>query len=75
MTEEQRYSDALGITLYENVHEIELDEALRELKRLSSMVDVLFIGDPQSMNFMAMNQMLNIIDAIEIPMRVPQASA
>ena len=75
MTEERRYADALGITLYENIDEIELDEALRELKRLSSMVDVLFIGAPQSMNFMAMSQMLNIIDAIEIPMRVPQASA
>ena len=41
MTEERRYADALGITLYENIDEIELDEALRELKRLSSMVDVL----------------------------------
>ena len=75
MTEEQRYADSLGITLYENVDEMELDEALRELKRLSSLVDIVFIGDPQSLNFMAMNEMLNIIDAIEIPMRVPQASA
>ena len=75
MTDEQRYVDALGITLYENVDDIELDEALRELKRLSSMVDILFIGDPQSMNVLAMSQMLNIIDAIEIPMRLPQASA
>ena len=75
MTDEQRYVDALGITLYENVDDIELDDALRELKRLSSMVDILFIGDPQSMNVLAMSQMLNIIDAIEIPMRLPQASA
>ena len=75
MTEEQRYADSLGITLYENVDEMELDEALRELKRLSSLVDIVFIGDPQSLNFMAMSEMLNIIDAIEIPMRVPQASA
>ena len=75
MTDRQRYTDITGMTLYENVDELELDEAIRELKRLSSIVDTMYIGVPTNMDIFAIRQMVNIIDAIEVPMRIPNGSA
>lgn len=75
MTDRQRYTDITGMTLYENVDELELDEAIRELKRLSSIVDTMYIGVPTNMDIFAIRQMVDIIDAIEVPMRIPNGSA
>jgi hypothetical protein len=75
VTDRQRYTDITGMTLYENVDELELDEAIRELKRLSSIVDTMYIGVPTNMDIFAIRQMVDIIDAIEVPMRIPNGSA
>ncbi len=75
MTDRQRYTDNTGLTLYENADELELDDAIRELKRLSSIVDTMYIGVPTNKDIFAIRQMVDIIEAIEIPMRISNGIA
>ena len=75
MTDRQRYTDITGMALYENADELELDDAIRELKRLSSIVDVMYIDIPTNRDIFAIRQMVDIIDAIEVPMRISNGLA
>tara|TARA_R100000306_G_C4286986_1_gene98036 strand:- start:95 stop:322 length:228 start_codon:yes stop_codon:yes gene_type:complete len=75
VTDRQRYTDITGMALYENADELELDDAIRELKRLSSIVDVMYIDIPTNRDIFAIRQMVDIIDAIEVPMRISNGLA
>ena len=75
MTDRQRYTDITGLNLYEHADELELDEAIRELKRLSSILNTMYIEGPTNRDIFAIRQMVDIIEAIEVPMRIQNGSA
>lgn len=75
MTEEKHYIDMIKMDIYNEVEGIELDEGIIELKRLAEIVDEFHIVRPSSRDVAAMQQILDIISIIEIPVRLPGAEA